>query len=498
MIGYAVRDLLTEKSRGIFSQVFPLFLQRGWIKDIELEFIRKDGSILPVSLSATALRDEAGSFMMSRSTLFDITERKKADEALRASEAEVRQSRDELSIANAALEKAARMKDDFLASMSHELRTPLTGILGLSEALQLNTYGEASEKQKKILGSIHDSGEHLLALINDILDLSKIEAGKLEIRTSPNLLSDICQSSLQLTKGMAHQKRQHVKYSAPDKPILLNVDARRVKQIIVNLLSNAIKFTPENGELGLDIEPDGAKQQIRLIVWDKGIGIEPENLSKLFQPFTQIDSSLAREYSGTGLGLSLVQRLADLHNGSVEVESVFGKGSRFIVTLPWTPQTEQAGSLAAGDHEESSPETVAENSSSPMILITDDNTIVLEMLTDFLDAKKYQTATAQNGKQLLEKIESVKPDIILMDIQMPGMDGLQTIRRVRNHKDAAIASTIIIAVTALAMSGDRERCLEAGANEYISKPLKLEELTKAIEYLLSSSREAKNGHSHKQ
>jgi CheY-like chemotaxis protein len=182
----------------------------------------------------------------------------------------------------------------------------------------------------------------------------------------------------------------------------------------------------------------------------------------------------------------------------VEVESVFGKGSRFIVTLPWTPQTEQAGSLAAGDHEESSPETVAENSSSPMILITDDNTIVLEMLTDFLDAKKYQTATAQNGKQLLEKIESVKPDIILMDIQMPGMDGLQTIRRVRNHKDAAIASTIIIAVTALAMSGDRERCLEAGANEYISKPLKLEELTKAIEYLLSSSREAKNGHSHKQ
>jgi PAS domain S-box-containing protein len=275
-------------------------------QQLEVVFRNKAGEPVIVEGSVSSRRDKNG-HIATNGIFRNITERKRAEEALR-------ESYDQLSIANIALENAMRVKDEFLASMSHELRTPLTGILGLSEAIQMNTYGELNDKQKKILNSIHDSGNHLLTLINDILDLSKIEAGKLEIETSPSLLSDICQASLQLTKGMAHQKHQHVKYSATVEPILLDVDARRVKQILVNLLSNAIKFTPENGELGLDVEPDGVKQQVRLIVWDKGIGIKPENLSKLFQPFTQIDSGLAREYSGTGLGLSLVQRLVELHN----------------------------------------------------------------------------------------------------------------------------------------------------------------------------------------
>jgi PAS domain S-box-containing protein len=473
MIGHSPRDFMTEKSKNIFHEMFPIFLQRGWMKDVELEFIRKNGSILPVSLNATAIRDNAGNFATSRSTIFDITERKKAEEDLRS-------SYDRLTFANIELEKAMQVKDEFLASMSHELRTPLTGILGFSEALQFNTYGELNEKQLKSVKFIEESGRHLLDLINDILDLSKIEAGKLDIQIEPSPLADICQAGLQLTKGMAHQKRQHVNYSAPTERILLNVDARRVKQIIVNLLGNAIKFTPEKGELGLTVEADETNHQVRLIVWDKGIGIKQENLPKLFRPFTQIDSSLAREYSGTGLGLSLVRRLAEIHDGTVTVESVFGEGSRFIVTLPWAPQTAHVVSPALENNQHAKSDFADNKKPSQLILIADDNQFMLNLLTDFLEAQNYHSASVSNGKELLEKIAEIKPALILMDVQMPGMDGLETIRRIRMHKDSAIASTPIIAVTALAMAGDRERCIEAGADDYISKPVKLLELKHII------------------
>jgi PAS domain S-box-containing protein len=723
MIGHAAWEFMTEDSRGIFREKFPLFLQQGWLKDIELEFVRKDGSLLPVSLSATAICDEAGNLVMSRSTISDITERKEAENTLRESEETYRalfensndaiflmsavdgafvkvnprcsellgypavkligknstefvdpqeaedsqhrlsrlfsgermpayerrlirnggevvetdinlslirdasgnptlvqsvvrditarkkaeralreseeqnrllfeespvpiallddaghiihanrayeqltgflrsdlygktsvelglvdaqvvnrlteamlqsmsshenfaiveysltssdgtrrivesrvyllpiqstnrilvtsndismhkQAEETLRRANVELERAMQMKDEFLATMSHELRTPLTGILGLSESLQMEVYGGLNDRQVKTVKNIENSGRHLLELINDVLDLSKVEAGKLELQVARCSLEEICQASLHLTKGMAHQKQQHVNYSAPIAPIILDVDSRRIKQAIVNLFSNAIKFTPQNGELGLTVEPDKENCQVRLIVWDKGIGIKTENLSRLFQPFTQIDGSLAREYTGTGLGLALVRRLVELHDGSVTVESVFGEGSRFIITLPWTPQTVQVGSSAAGDHEESHPETIDENSSLPMILVADDNQVLLDMLGDFLETQKYRTAKVQSGQELLEKIASIEPDIILMDIQMPGMDGLEAIRRVRNHKEAVIASTIIIAVTALAMPGDRERCLDAGANEYMSKPVNLKKLVAVIQDL---------------
>jgi PAS domain S-box-containing protein len=594
MVGRAAGDFMTEASRGVFGEYFARFRQRGWLKDIELDLVRRDGTILPVSLNATAIRDEAGNFVMSRSTLFDITERKRAENELKRNAnftrallnsiptpvfykdsegrylgcnrafaelmgktseeimgklphqvwptalADVYRQKDidlmqsqEIQIyesticdkdgntrpvifvknafldesgksaglvgafiditerkraeetllqANMALERAMRMKDEFLATMSHELRTPLTGILGLSEALQLEVYGGLNVRQMKTVNSIENSGRHLLALINDVLDLSKVEAGKLELEIAPCALEEICRASLQLTKGMAHQKHQQVNYAASIDAVFLDVDARRIKQVLVNLLSNAIKFTPENGELGLVVEHDQTNRQVTLIVWDKGIGIKPENLSRLFQPFTQIDGSLAREYSGTGLGLALVRRLVELHNGSVAVESVFGEGSRFIVTLPWTPQTVQVGSPEAGG-EESYPATVDEIRSAPIILITDDNQILLDMLTDFLGSQKYRTARAHSGKELLEKIEAIKPDVILMDIQMPGMDGLETIRRVRNHRDAAIAATPIIAVTAIVMPGDREHCLAAGANEYLSKPLNLKHLAAVIQDL---------------
>jgi PAS domain S-box-containing protein len=446
----------------------------------------------------------------------DITERKQADEQLqksranlealnrdlekrveertaevRQSEAILRDSRDQLSAANAALEKASRLKDEFLASMSHELRTPLTGILGLSEALQLQVYGSLTEKQLNALKNIESSGRHLLDLINDILDLSKIEAGKLEMQFVPCSVMDICQASLQLVKGMANQKKQSVSFSMTPSAIMLRADARRLKQMLVNLLSNAVKFTPEGGALGLEVQAIPPEQIISFKIWDNGIGIKPEAMDKLFKPFVQLDSSLARQYSGTGLGLSLVQRMAELHGGSIRLESAPGEGSRFTIILPWQEDGTKADPGLENDPVENggTSEALAVRADllspdPPRVLVADDNEVILEMVTGFLETSGYRVSAARNGVELLERAAQLHPDIILMDIQMPGMDGMETLRRLRTHSDPVIAATPVIAITALVMSGDREKCLQSGANEYISKPIILAQLVKQINHFI--------------
>jgi len=421
----------------------------------------------------------------------EIVERKRIENLLAEERNQLAQRVEErtsdLSRVNADLEHAVRVKDEFLASMSHELRTPLTGILGLSEVLQLKIYGELNDKQSTALKNIEESGRHLLDLINDILDLSKIEARKLELQFAPYSLADICQGSLQLIKGMVQHKHQHVNYSFPTEPIIVRADARRLKQVLVNLLSNAIKFTPENGELGLEVEAIQSERKIKLTVWDKGIGIKPEDMHKLFKPFTQLDSGLSREYSGTGLGLSLVQHLTELHNGGIEVESNLGKGSRFTIILPWSPQntTPIPYTFHRGNTGQLSSSTVSlEHSKAPLVMYVDDNEMVLKMVGDFLEAEQYRVMKVRSGLELLERAAEHHPNIMLVDIQMPGIGGMETIRRVRAHPDPLVAAAPVIAVTALAMPADRERCLRAGANDYMSKPLKLKELAAAIEKLL--------------
>jgi PAS domain S-box-containing protein len=779
MLGYMnIRDVLTSSGRERYEADFAMLKQQGWLKDIEVDFVCKDGRLLPMLLNATAVYDANGAYLMNRVTVFDITEHKEAERTLErqnntmvslynitlslfqqtdldkmlqiiideavhlvnAAHAEIsilenentlvvrattpklrqlvgyvarqgedshlsweavetgkpvqnydyttypsrmdfyrdiklgatmqipikmdrvigilslgrdypsaafssedigvasllaqlaaeaiqsaqlygkvsdelakrrriedvlRKNRDELSAANAALEKAARLKDEFLASMSHELRTPLTGILGLSEALQLQTYGTLTPKQLKALSNIESSGRHLLELINDILDLSKIEAGKLDLQIGICSLADICQSSLQLTKGMAQQRRHTVGFSINPASILVQADARRLKQMLVNLLSNAIKFTPEGGELGLDVQASAAEQVVRLSVWDHGIGIQPEDREKLFKPFSQLDSSLTRQQSGTGLGLALVQKMAELHGGSIQVTSAPGEGSRFTILLPWRAETAQFGALAnpaitrlrraliveTADPEaevtahylqnwgiasslHATAEGVVEKTlevrpgvilldlmaheagfavlaelksnaqtshipvimlssderraealalgavgylvkpyaqedlrqelervmaaraalkkpqaesalgAGPLVLLADDNEIVLEALADYLAAQNYRVVAARSGKELVQLAGETCPDIILTDIQMPGSDGLTAIRQIRAHTNPQIARVPIIAITALAMPGDRERCLAAGANEYLSKPVHLENLVEIIQKFL--------------
>lgn len=303
-------------------------------KSCELALMKNQGEPKWVHIEGTCFENSD----ISGLTLTDITERKKVEVLLSQEKKlltdRVNERTTDLLRINAELEHALRTKDEFLASMSHELRTPLNSILGLSESLQLNTYGELSEKQIKAIETIEESGKHLLNLINDILDLSKINARMLEIFLEPISLEQICQSSLNLTKGMSGKKKQKVIFSFPDQPIIINADPQRIKQAFVNLLSNAIKFTTVAGELGLDVQLDKKDQLAIITVWDNGIGIKPEEMPKLFKAFTQIDARLSRQYEGTGLGLSLVKEIVELHHGNIQVTSKYGEGSKFIISLP--------------------------------------------------------------------------------------------------------------------------------------------------------------------
>jgi light-regulated signal transduction histidine kinase (bacteriophytochrome)/ActR/RegA family two-component response regulator len=429
--------------------------------------------------------------MEVRSAIVEIILRK-ADELAAIHQSELYA---QLQETNQELARATRLKDEFLANMSHELRTPLNAILGMTEALQEQVFGKINEQQLRALQTVENSGTHLLELINDILDLAKIEAGQIELNCTPVAVSQLCQSSLPFVKQQAVQKRIQIQLQiAPHLPILM-VDERRIRQVLINLLNNAIKFTPEKGSVTLEVKlepptpsatlaPYGNLPSfIRFAVIDTGIGIKPENIKKLFHPFVQIDSALNRQYTGTGLGLSLVKQIVEMHGGNVAVQSELGVGSCFSFNLPCgdlpLPVSEY---LSASPPEPMPSETVTQL--SPLILLAEDNEANISTLSSYLEAKGYRIVLANNGLEAIAATKAQVPDLILMDVQMPEMDGLEAMRQIRS--DRQFADIPIIALTALAMTGDRERCLEAGASDYLTKPVKLKQLASTIQLLLEA------------
>jgi CheY-like chemotaxis protein/anti-sigma regulatory factor (Ser/Thr protein kinase) len=411
---------------------------------------------------------------------------------------------------------------------------------------------------------------------------------------------------------MAHKKGQNISFSINSADIIVQGDPRRLKQILVNLLSNAVKYSPEKGPIGLDVNVNKETNSVNIEVWDKGMGIAPENIERLFQPFVQLDSTLSRQQSGTGLGLALVKRLVEMHGGTIRVESALEQGSRFIVVLPFKPAranhkedpqkrsihiqhslvvedspndssrltrflkllgihstvqaegkgvVQRAASLQPGvilldlnlpdisgwevleelkknektrripvivtsvreerskaaqlgvdgylvklftlddlrialqsirkpelDHEDQALIVSAEIQNG-VIMIVDDNETNIMMIEDYLRSKNYNVFSSLSGTEFLASVGTVQPDLILMDIQMPGMDGFEAIQKLRLLPQPELASIPVIATTALAMPGDRERCLEAGADEYISKPIRLKELTSMIQRILLENEE---------
>ena len=416
---------------------------------------------------------------------WDITERKQMEIALELERNQlmerVEERTSDLSRANSNLARALRVKDEFLANMSHELRTPLNAILGLSESLGEQIAGPLNEKQQKYISTIGESGHHLLSLINDILDLAKIDAGHIKLDINKVDIRSVCNASLRMVKQLAQKKNQEISLEIDDGLGLMWADERRLKQMMVNLLGNAVKFTPEDGKLGLEVHGDEEANQIAITVWDNGIGIKEDDLARLFQPFVQLDSGLAREATGTGLGLALVTQMARLHGGSVNVTSEAGKGSRFSILLPWQPALamDSASRLKITGKFRA---IQFDDTNKPTILLVEDTQEVVMMLKDYLELAGYKVFTAQDGVDGIVQARHIKPDLILMDVQMPRMNGFETTRKLRS--DPNFRYTPIIALTALAMPHDRERCLEAGMDEYISKPVNLKALVKIIQSCL--------------
>ncbi|WP_413171495.1 PAS domain S-box protein [Anabaena azotica] len=430
------------------------------------------------------VRDAQGNPLRMTGTHRDITETKNV-------ESELREVNERLAISNEELARATRLKDEFLANMSHELRTPLNGILGISEALQDEAFGLINEKQKRGMQIIERSGKHLLELINDILDLAKIEAGQMKFDYALIEISPLLKSSLAFIKQQAFQKQIQLDLKIePNLPNLL-IDERRIRQVLINLLNNAVKFTPQGGRITVEVthkplefiaEITSWQDFIRIAVIDTGIGIPPENINKLFQPFIQIDSSLNRKYEGTGLGLALVKRFVEIHGGKVAVTSEIGVGSCFTVDLPCGNISESTPNAVDEVSSPQNPTPISIVEDAPLILLAEDNEGNSFTISGYLESRGYRMILAQNGQEAIDLTKAELPDLILMDIQMPEVDGLEAIKQIR--LDANLIHIPIIALTALAMPGDEEKCLQAGANDYLSKPVKLKELVTIIQQLL--------------
>ena len=469
-------DVVDPEHHELLRKTQRALLEGRFAAPLEIVFRTKSGRAV-LADGHLRLRTEDGQPAAVRGFFRDVTRSREAEVALRA-------SRDALSLANAKLEQANRAKDEFLASMSHELRTPLNAVLGLSELLQEEIHGPVNARQRTTLVRIEESGRHLLALINDILDIAKIEAGKIVIEPGPVLLSDLSRASVRLVQESAQRKHIDVSCEVPAAvpPVLL--DERRMKQVLVNLLSNAVKFTPEGGRIGLEVSVDDDEEVVRLAVWDTGIGIAHGDLSRLFQPFVQLDSSLSRQHAGTGLGLSLVRGLVALSGGTVGVESTPGAGSRFTVVLPLSWASTRASSLPPSIPRVTASGPPEERARSQVLLAEDDHTNIL-VVVDFLESRGYEVRVASNGREAVNMARERCPDVVLMDIQMPVLDGLAATAELRADPSPRLARVPVIALTALAMPGDRERCLAAGADEHLTKPVSLRRLATLIEELIA-------------
>ncbi|MCS7066595.1 MAG: ATP-binding protein [Fimbriimonadales bacterium] len=404
----------------------------------------------------------------------DITERKCAE--LRLAELNMELEMQILQAQEMALaaEAANRAKSEFLANMSHEIRTPMNGILGMVELLADTPL---SEEQRDYLNTLRVSADHLLGLLNDILDLSKIEAGKLHLEHLPVVLSELVTGTVRLFQARAESKGLRLTVQiAPETPPVVLGDPVRLRQILANFISNAIKFT-EQGEVAVRIHP--LESEIRFAVQDTGIGIPPDRIASIFEPFTQADSSTTRKYGGTGLGLTICKRLAELMGGRIGVESVLGRGSTFYVDLPLPPA--ETPPLDAPESISALPDIPA----GKPILLVEDNEINRKVALRMLSKLQLEVEIATNGAEAVQKATTSAYDLILMDCQMPEMDGYEATRRLREQG----VRTPIVALTANALEGDRERCLACGMDDYLAKPIKPDELQRTLARWLQAQRQ---------
>ena len=449
--------------------------EEGYYSDYEGRIVTRDGEIRYVEVNSTAIY-ENGKFVGSRDMVRDITSRKQVEMALRKAKRDAEQAR--------------LAEQQFLANMSHEIRTPMNAVIGMTHLLgetPLNT------DQKEYLDSLQFSATHLLGLINNILDISKIEAGELVFESNVFDLKEQLQMLQQTFQLKLNKKGVDVIFEVdPSVPQKLIGDSLRLNQILSNLLGNSAKFTHE-GHIGVKtelIEQEQNNTWLRFSVFDTGIGIEPSKLDFIFENFKQADLQVTRKYGGTGLGLSIVKQLVEIQGGRIEVKSEPDVGTTFLIYLPFTIASinEEDDPCMGGDNNMEHKKEI--NGTS--ILVVEDNDMNQRLIKRILSKWDCQFEIANNGLEGVQLAQQKKYDIILMDIHMPEMDGVEATIEIRNLNSSKNQKTPIIALTAAALMDERKKVFEAGMNDFMVKPFVPEELKKTILKHLDECTEAKD------
>jgi PAS domain S-box-containing protein len=422
----------------------------------ELRFRQANGEFRWMLVSARAQRDESSRVIGVTGTLTDIA-------AAKAAEAELIDAR-------AAAEAASRSKSEFLSTMSHELRTPLNAVIGLSESLLDESTSLEAARVRRYLEMIHSSGRQLLTQINDILDFVRIDAGRVQIEPSRFDLGILVANAIEAVRRELNAKSLRTEIHRPKDPLWVEADQRLLNQALHYILNNAIKFTPASGLLVASVSerPEGG---VKIAMRDSGIGIPPAQLDRLFEPFSQADASLSRPYRGTGLGLSLVERIVRLHGGSVSVASSPGAGSTFTIELP--PSV-----LAAPIVTRSAP---AAESASRRVLLVDADVNQHTILGDYLQRQGWEVVHCDRSETALATLDTRPPALAIVDVHLPGISGLELIARLRAAPETKLLP--IIAIAALATHDSAQRCRAVGANLFLAKPIALRALSEHIQQL---------------
>jgi PAS domain S-box-containing protein len=463
--GVSYKDAIASKSQASIREAYQEVFRTGRARKIEYPILALSGAETYVESSVALRRDAQGQPVGFMAFARDLSARKRYE--------------DEMAIAINAAEAASRAKGEFLANMSHEIRTPLNGVIGM---LDLARDAGLTADQSELIEMAATSANNLLGLISDILDFSKIEAGKLEF---DRVEFDLADMLAQLSRSMginAHAKGLDLVCSiAPETPRFLLGDPMRLTQVLINLLGNAIKFTAEGKvalRVAIDAPSSDQQAQLRFSVTDTGIGIEAGKQNSIFDAFSQADASTTRTFGGTGLGLTICSRIVQLMGGNIWVESEAGKGSTFHFTTSFEIANgtglKLEGNARGVDH-------TRRNTRSLKILLAEDNPINQTLAMRLLDRLGHRVVLASNGREAVDALAGGWFDLVLMDVQMPDMDGFTATAAIRAQEEASKTHIPIVAMTAHAMTGDRERCLEAGMDDYISKPINPGLLRETIE-----------------